>query len=354
MDELEQRARRILLAIVTEFIARGEPVGSRTIARRYRVAVSSATVRAEMAALTRAGYLAQPHTSAGRVPTDAGFRAFVDTLVSTRQIDRQAQRMLERRYAALRGRARPRVDALMRETGRMLSELTGAAAVVLPPNLDSAPLEQLRFVPLSDGRLLSILVSSAGVVENKIVRVDPIPDAAELDRIHNFLQPLLQGRSLRELRDRLAAELADDRTRYDSLRRRALLLGRDALDAEPTEPAATEPAVQIWGQERLIDRPEFAEIGKLRALMHALDQKSALVVLLDRTLDARGVQVVIGSESHVAGMSEVSVVSARWGRQGEPQGALGVIGPTRMDYGRVVPVVGEAARQVSRILEETP
>ena len=215
--QLSQRARRILFAVVTEFIATGDPVGSRTLARKYGLDLSAASIRNVLADLEEAGYLKQPHTSAGRIPTDRALRLFIDTLVDLRALAPEEQAKLGKRFAEIYAVA----NDPLREAGRYLSELSGAAAVIAAPRKELRTLSQLRFIPTRPGQLLAVLVFSDGSVENRFIPVDLPIDDAELTRIHNLLADVIEGRSLGEVRDLFARRLADDRVTIDALRRRA-------------------------------------------------------------------------------------------------------------------------------------
>jgi heat-inducible transcriptional repressor len=335
-SDLTARSRRILYAVLAEYISTGEPVGSRKLARRYGINLSPASIRNVLSDLEEGGYLAQPHTSAGRVPTDVGFRVFVDALVQMREVtahDREA--VLARMQQLDPGR-----DDVMREAGRLLSTLTGAAAVLTAPRLDEERLTQVRFIPLRRGQLLAVLVTRSGVVQNRAVPCADDLDPGELERLNNYLHELVSGRTLQEVRHVVAQRMDDERGDYHLLQERATELLDQASRAG--EAAPTEMVIE--GQGRLFDRPEFTNVDKVRGYLRAFEDKERLLVLLDRTLAAGGVQVLIGAETELDDLSDVSVVAATYGEDGSPAGSLGVIGPTRMDYAKVVPLVGFTAQ----------
>lgn len=340
--ELSFRARRILYAVVTEYIATGEPVGSRKLSRRYGLNLSPASIRNVLADLEEAGFLHQPHTSAGRVPTDSGFRVFVDALVQMREVTAEDRAAILTRMSQLK----PGEDDVMRETGRLLSALTGAAAVLSPPRPEEARLSQVRFVPLREGQMLAVIVTKSGAVQNRVVRIGEDVDGAELERLHNYLSEVVEGRTLAEVRDELARQMADERDQYDVLRRRA----QQVLEA--TVSSRTEvPEVLIEGQKLLFDRPEFTDSEKIRAYLRTFEEKERLLSILDRTLTSGGVQVLIGSETELSDLEDISLVSANYGPAGSSKAALGIIGPTRMDYAKVVPLVEFTARVMGQVLE---
>jgi heat-inducible transcriptional repressor len=340
MPELLYRSRRILYAAVTEYITSGEPVGSRKLARRYGLDVSPATIRNELADLEEQGYLVQPHTSAGRVPTDKGFRAFVDALVRMRDVQPEDKAALLGRMSQLT----PGVDDLPREAGRLLSSLTGGAAVVHTPPPTEQRVTQLRFLPLRAGQLLAVLVTNRGTVENRVVSVAREPDASELERLHNYLTPLLGERTLSELRAHVARAASDERSEFTERARQMV---------EATALAGSAPrAVVIEGQTRLLGQPDFASVEKMRGVLNVLEERERLLELLDRTLAAGGVQVLIGAETQLVEAQDLALITATYGQEGGAAGTLGVIAPSRTDYQKVVPLVGFAADLVTDLLEQ--
>lgn len=347
MGELPLRAKKILFAAVTEFIATGEPVGSRTLARKYDIDLSAASIRNVLSDLEEEGYFHQPHTSAGRVPTDRAFRLFIDALGQVRQLSEAQRSAIERRFAQLE----PGADAL-RETALLLSGLSGTAAVVVAPRLSVQTLRQLRFIPTRSfpgggAEVLVVVVSASGQVENRFVRVDVAPASAELERIHNLLDDVIEGRTLREVRELFARRLQDTKSELGEVRRRAFELGAAALDAEGTGPVE----LVIEGEAQLLDKPEFADIDRIKALVRALAEREKLVSILDRALASKGVHVLLSGEGDDAlGVDQLSLVGTRYAVDGDARGqgavagAVGVIGPTRMDYASIVPLVDETAR----------
>jgi heat-inducible transcriptional repressor len=340
MGDLGQRSRKILFAAVTEFIATGDAVGSRTLARKYGLDLSAASIRNVLADLEEAGYLRQPHTSAGRVPTDRALRLFIDTLMEVRAVAPEDQARMGARFAEIYAQS----TEPLRETGRLLSELSGAAALIAP-RAEHRALAQLRFMPTKPGQLLAVIVFSDGSVENRFIAIDSPVLEPELTRIHNLLADIIEGRTLSDLRDLLARRLADDRTAVDALRRRAFELGQKAT-ADTVRPAE----LLIEGQARLIDMPEYADVDRLRNLMRALEERADLVSLLDKTLAAGAVTVFVGSEAGDLGGGELSLVVAPYTENGRAAGAIGVLGPTRMDYAKVMPLVDATAAAMSEAL----
>ena len=337
MNPLSKRARSVLYAVVTEFIGSGEPVGSRTLSKKYGIALSPASIRNVLADLEDAGYLAQPHTSAGRVPTESAFRLFIDALMRVRRLPDDDAGRINDWLTDLR----PDAD-IPRETGKLLSDLSGAPAVVLRSATESRRLLKLRFIGTRPGELLAVVVFDDTTVENRFFRVDkPISDA-ELDRLHGLLEETVPGHTLAEVRDVVARGMSEQRDELKALHE----LGHVLLSS--TSESGPRPAeIVIEGQALLLDKPEFGNVERLRELLLALEARERLVGLLDRTLASDRVQVFLGEETSSAVGYPVSVVAARYQERGGPAGAVGVIGPTRMDYPLVVPLVAAAADAMS-------
>ena len=338
---LDERHRRILFAVVTEYIASGKPVGSRRIAKRYAFQLSPATIRNVLADLEETELLHQPHTSAGRVPTDAGFRCFVDAMATAGEISQAHRGALIQRLADLE----PGADAV-RATGQLLSRLTGTAAIIAQQPVLEAPLEQLRFMRLAEGRTLAVLVTRSGGVENRVVVTELQIDDHTLERVNNYLRELVQGRTLQSVRDTLAVRLASEQGQYRVLRDHA----RDMVEAT-VDGQAEGTKVLIEGQGALFDRPEFGDAEKIRGYLSAFEEKEKLLELLEQTLMADGVQVFIGSEAALEDVRDISVISSPYRRDGSSVGSFGIVGPTRMDYRKYVPLVGFAANLLSDVLD---
>jgi len=342
-DALDERARRILASIVRDHIEGGEPVGSHAIARRPEVDCSSATVRAVMADLEALGYLGKPHTSAGRVPTTRGYRYYVDVLLHLTPPLASERQLIEKQAQD----AASQVDGLMAEASRILHRLTKHAGVVASPRPQGERLRRIEFLKLREGRILAVLVSASGRVQNRLLAM-PVPAASESELIdaQNYLNSILGELTLGEARVRLAAERDAGRTELSRLRERALSLGVAAVQLE-------QPALHLEGQASFLEEPALAQdLAKMRALFRALEEKERLLHVLDRTLAAQELTIFIGKESGIS-EPELAIVAAPYRRAGEIVGALGVIGPTRMDYSRVIPLVEFTARAIGLALDPT-
>ena len=333
MAELSPRARQILYACITEFVATGEPVGSRTLSKRG-IELSPASIRNSLSDLEEMGYLHQPHTSAGRVPTDRAFRLFIDAMMDVRQLtDAENLHLLHRFSEITPG------PNFLRETGRLLSDLTGAAAVVVSPKAETMTMKHLRFIRTLPGEVLAVLVMTNGTVQNRFLKAEIGEDL--LQKVHNLLDDVIEGRSISELHEMFVRRLLNERVQADEVKKRAFELGDAAVSA-----ADRGADVVIEGRAKLLGMPEFAN-GGLRDLVNALDQGEAIVKLLEEMLAANETTVVVGREAGDLAGGQISIIGATYRNQGRTAGAVGVIGPTRMDYPKVVPLVTATANAMS-------
>jgi heat-inducible transcriptional repressor len=340
MADLSPRAKQILYACITEFVATGEPVGSRTLSKRG-IELSPASIRNTLSDLEELGYLHQPHTSAGRVPTDKAFRLFIDAMMEVRSLtDAENAELLQRFREIEPG------PNFLRETGKLLSDLTGAAAVVVSPKAETMTLRQLRFIRTLPGEVLAVVVMTNGTVQNRFLK-EEVSDR-ELEKIHNLLDDVIDGRSLGELRELFERRLQTDRVQSDEVRKRAFALGEAAVAA-----TGSGADVVIEGRSKLLQMPEFAEGPGLKGLVSALeDDVSAIVRLLDATVAAGGTSVVVGREAGELAGGQIAIVGASYSNlHGRTSGSVGVIGPTRMDYPKVVPLVTATANAMGAFIE---
>ena len=333
-----ERAQRLLKALVQRYIRDGQPVGSKTLAGESGLELSPATVRNVMADLEELGFIASPHTSAGRVPTPRGYRFFVDSLLTVRPLDADA---LSRLKVEL-GAGAP--QGLVQSAGRLLSGITQMAGVVTLPRRTLATLRQVEFLPLSERRVLAIIVLDGEEVQNRVIEVERDFERAELERAANYLNAEFAGLDLVEVRRRLVAEMGETRCRMDQTMGSAVEMAERAFAAEEREDCLIE------GQTNLMDFSELGEMSRLRKLFDAFTEKRDLLHLLDQCAHAQGVQIFIGQESGYAVLDECSVVTAPYRVDGDTLGVLGVIGPTRMAYDRVIPIVDVTAKLLGAAL----
>jgi heat-inducible transcriptional repressor len=342
-DELDERAKEVLKAVVKEFITKGEPVGSSSLTRKGEFEVSPATMRNVLSELEELGYLEKPHTSAGRVPTDRGYRFFVDSLLQLREPGQREQLLIQQGLTANAG-----VEERLTEASKVLHQLTQHASVVITPRPSTLVVTRIELVRLREDRVLAILVGGAGQVQNKLLSVDFALSADELVAAANFLNELFaQGTSLDDVRGRILQELDGERAQYDALVQKALRLGAQATELNHNE------RVLIEGQGTFLESREFAEdVRRMRALFKALDDKHKLLALLDRVQRGREMRIFIGAESEFSAQGDVTVIASPYGSKDAVFGAVGVIGPTRLDYQRVIPLVDFTAQVLSRALDD--
>ncbi|MHB8417363.1 MAG: heat-inducible transcriptional repressor HrcA [Myxococcales bacterium] len=335
---LGEREAQILRAIVEDYIRSGEPVGSQTVAPRCEV--SAATVRSVMADLESQGLLEKPHTSAGRKPTDQGYRYYVDALLTVREPDPGEQRLIERGCAVPAG-----IESRLQEASRLLHSLSRHAGVVATPRPSPSRLRQIDLLRLGDGRVLAVVVTQEGIVLNKLLEVDFTVSAAELSRATRTLNGLLAEHTAEEVRERITRELELEKGAYDLLLERALALVQTVVAG------AAAPELLLSGQASLLEAPDL-DLARIRSLFAALEEKQRLLAIFEQTARGGSMQIFIGAESPLGQDAGVAVVTAPYGAHGQILGAVGVIGPTRMDYGRVIPLVDFTARTVTQVLSE--
>ncbi|HMF40766.1 MAG TPA: heat-inducible transcriptional repressor HrcA [Polyangia bacterium] len=338
--DIGARAKKILHAVVSEYLATGEAVGSQTVTRRYGLEVSAATVRTVMGDLEEAGLLKHAHTSGGRLPTERGLRYYVDMLLRVRSLTSGEKDEIRERLAAGGD-----VPDVMQRTSRLLRELSHLTVVVQAPRPDSDVVQHLEFVQLREGQLLAVIAAASGQIQNKLVPVDFALTGGDLDRINNYLNELMTGLTLEQARARLIEEVKSDRAVHDELVNRALMLASAAVPAAPT------PDVLVDGQSNLLAGK--ADLERAKLLLRTLEEKDLVVRLLERTLNAPGICVFIGAEANLADLTDVSVVAAPYGPEERPLGTIAVIGPARMNYSRVIPLVDFTAETIGEAIGKT-
>jgi heat-inducible transcriptional repressor len=338
--DIGARAKKILHAVVSEYLATGEAVGSQTVTRRYGLEVSAATVRTVMGDLEEAGLLKHAHTSGGRLPTERGLRYYVDMLLRVRSLTAGEKDEIRERLSAGGD-----VPDVMQRTSRLLRELSHLTVVVQAPRPDSDVVQHLEFVQLREGQLLAVIAAASGQIQNKLVPIDFRLTGGDLDRINNYLNELMTGLTLEQARARLIDEVKSDRAAHDDLVTRALKLASAAV------PAAPAPDVLVDGQSNLLAGK--ADLERAKLLLRTLEEKDLVVRLLERTLSAPGICVFIGAEANLADLTDVSVVASPYGPEDRPLGTIAVIGPARMNYSRVIPLVDFTAETIGEAIGKT-
>jgi len=344
-SRLSERLRRILAALVAEYVETGEPVSSATLVRRGGFGLSSATVRNVLASLEEMGYVYQPHTSAGRVPTDLGYRCYVDMLLESRRPGRapvvEAQLLARAGSPALLGEALTTVSHL-------LSEASHHVGFAVPALGEEVAFQRIDFVPLAETKVLVVAVMRGGQVSNKVVDIGERMAMSDLHQAANYLNDQFAGLPLDEVRAAVLARMSEERTLYDALLSRALRL------AESSFAGLSEPqALFIEGAASLVEESEEGgrvSLGTLRTLLTMIEEKHRLVRLLTEYMEGPGLTVIIGTEHSAPDLREVSLVATTYS-DGDHLGAIGVIGPTRMKYSRAISIVDSAGRAVTRLLQ---
>ena len=293
-----------------------------------------------MADLEALGFLTKPHASSGRIPTEAGYRLYVDALLKVRPPPAAEREQIEKV-----AHDAPGVEALFDRTARVLHSLSHHAGVVTTPRPVTDPVRELEFVRLRENRVIVVFVTQAGLVTNKLLQLDFPVEPGELERAANYLNEKLATVPLSGLRDAILGEMREEKGALERLVAKALTLAERSFGE-----AALASEVLVDGEESFLDAPEFADVAKARALLKAFAEKDRILRVLDRALRAREVQIFIGAESDLASVPDVSVVVAPYGRGDQVLGTLAVIGPTRMNYARVIPLVDLTAREISRAL----
>jgi heat-inducible transcriptional repressor len=341
---LDERSREILQWVISTFVTTGKPVGSRRIARRSREHLSAATVRNIMADLEEMGYLSQPHTSAGRLPTDKAYRAYVDCMLQRHEISSRDRALIDSTLAH-----EDSAEHLMERTSKVLSQVSNSLGIVMSPPISRVALEHIQFLRLSEGRILVVLISRAGTVQNRVVRPDETFSQAELDQAANYISEHFKGRTLQEIRPRIIQTLQEERARCDQLTHRVLQLSTHAFAATADDPPAD---VYLDGAANLIKRPEFSDVNRMRALFETMEQRSKLAALLSRCIegDSQEVRITIGAENSFPGIEDCTLITSPYVVDERIQGSLGILGPTRMEYGKAISLVEYVARLFGRVL----
>jgi heat-inducible transcriptional repressor len=340
--ELTARDREILKDVIHTYILSGEPVSSRAVARHTRHGVSAATIRNVMADLEDWGLLEQPHTSAGRVPSRSGYHFYIHSLMETRAVPDDERRRIDGGLQAPAG-----AERLVGTTAQLLSELSGQIGILVTPAIGDTVLEAVDFVPLSGRRVLCVVVSRSGFIENKLVETDEELSRDELVRISNYLTETFRGHTLRVIRERLLALMGEERSEVDRLLGRAIRLASRGFETSGA------PSLVVEGTAHAVAQRELSDVERVKGLLDAFSERQRLVALLNQCLDGNGVRVVIGEDSQVTADLGVSLVARPFGTEERGRGTLGILGPARMPYDRIIPLVDYLGESLSRALVES-
>lgn len=346
---LDFRKREVLEAIIDCYNQTATPVGSHTIERQYGMGVSAATIRNTMADLEELGYVTQPHPSAGRIPTEIGYRIYVDTLMEAQELTNKEKLLIQERCASLDGS----FEGIIEQTSKILSEISHYIGFVLTPELHDTILRRLELIPIDSdnsgyqGKVLAVLLMESGVVKNHIVSVSKDLSDKDIRRISRILNEKLVGLSLRRIQQ-ISHDTADLKEIFDTN-----LSDSIAAFTRDTFSLSQEIHVYLDGASNFFSQPEFLEVDKIGPLFRLLEQKEQIAGLLSSQQSTQGIQVVIGSENRYEGMEMCSVVHSCYTSRGNVLGTIGVIGPTRMQYSRVVSIVDFTAQVMSQVFEHT-
>lgn len=340
--ELNSRSWQLLRLLIERYISDGQPVASKSLANDLGLSISPATIRNVMADLEHAGYIVSPHTSAGRVPTAQGYRLFVDDLLTIKPVD-------SNNMEHLRSQLHPNQNttALLQKASALLSDVTKLAGVVTKPKHNQINLRHIEFLSLSNNRVLTILVFNNREVQNRIIYVDRAYSASELQQAANFINDKYAGKDLLAIRKKLLASMKSDRDTMNELTQTAIDMANKVF-----RDGVEQKDYMMAGQSHLLDLADTAGLERLRFLFDAFTQKQAILHLLDKSLQTSGVQIFIGKEAGSDVFNDFSVVTAPYEADGEILGVLGVIGPTRMPYDRVISVVDITARLLGAALQD--
>ncbi len=341
-SSLGPRDREILAEIIRAHVSSGEPVSSRTVSKTSESRLSAASIRNVMADLEELGFLAQPHTSAGRVPTQAAYRLYVESLMTKRPLPEKDRRYIEE---SLQGAVHDAYQ-LMSVVSHLLSELSQQVGIVLIPAVEETVLHAVDFVNLGNKRVLCVLVSTAGFVDHVVIETEQEPSREELIRISNYVTDHFSGLNLREVRDRLIHLMNEEKTRVDAWLSGALELAKRAVCGKQNK------GVLVEGTTALLHQPELSDVGRIRRMLDTFADQAQLVQMLNRCLESDGVRVFMGEDMTVTSELDFSLVGVSYGDGQRRLGSLGIVGPSRMEYPRIVPLVRFLGEALSRTLGE--
>ncbi|HEX8253830.1 MAG TPA: heat-inducible transcriptional repressor HrcA [Thermoanaerobaculia bacterium] len=342
-SDLDPRAREVLREIVLQHIDSGEPIGSRTLAKCGKFQLSPASLRNVMADLEDQGLLQQPHTSAGRIPTDRGYRFFINHLMTSRALSLRERETIEKEVGAA-----SEIDHVLHQAGSLLSKMSDQVGVVFMPTLLQFAIRSMDFILIGDTKIQCVIVGVNGVVVNKIIDTRFVFTRDELEKISRFITIEFAGSTLEMIRRRLIRMTEQERAYHDQLMQKTISLGIEAVN----DVAPFEHELYVEGAASILNKPEFSDAASLRKTFLALQEKEKLVDILETCLSEEGLQILIGSESDFTQVHNFSIVARRYGSTSAPLGMVGIIGPMRMEYARMAPLVDYLSRALSRKIEE--
>jgi heat-inducible transcriptional repressor len=337
---LDERSEKVLLAIIQTHTACNSPVGSFKVTKRFSFNLSPATIRNTMAELEEMGYVTQPHTSAGRIPTEKGYRYYVDMLLKEHA---SSKNLLDSLYKRLRNIEKD-ISKMIIETSRELSLTTKYIGIVTPPRLEEIILKHVRFIRYDKTRILCILISEDGIIKNKFVTLRGIRSQRQLERIANYLNNRFSGATLREIRDNIMVQISREKIVCDRLITNALITFRDIISREDED--------LLGGLTGTSNLPDFVDIKKIKDILEAVEDKHFILKLLDQIRSSEGLQILVGLEDIIPQMKEMSLVASTYTDRVNARGTIGILGPTRMNYKKLIPIVEQTAYTLTQILAE--
>ena len=340
--QMDDRKQKILRAIVQDYIASAEPVGSRTIARKFNLGVSPATIRNEMADLEDLGFIEQPHTSAGRIPSDAGYRYYVDCLMDAPKLSSEDKNTIEIETT----KRISEIEEVISHTAKLLSQLTSLTSIVMGPQKGKSSFGQMYFLPYQPGKAIMVVVKENGAVENHIVDIGEYLTAEDLQQVATVFNNKLKGFSLGQIKKTLLHEIYSELTKQRHLLDNALSMLEAILDDEPEG-----EKVYLGGTLNMLNQPEFRDFDKVKSLFGAFEEDECLKKLLSASQN--GLSVIIGGENKLQEFQDCSVISATYRVNGEVIGSIGVLGPTRMDYAKSMGIVDFMTRSLTDLLSKS-
>lgn len=341
MAGLNERKQKILHAVVTDYIQTAEPVGSRTISRRHKMDLSAATIRNEMSDLEELGFLTQPHTSAGRIPSQQGYRFYVDTLMGTSLLAQQEEVYLAGFFTQLQKMRE--IDQIIQQTAKVLSVVTSYTSLVLGPQFRRSAFQQMRLLPLDERHALVVLITDTGYIKNKVIDLPKALSSDELVQVVSYLNEQLAGQTIDSLSAMQLKKMRSDLyARIELFDHLLELLEESAVDGEGR--------VFLGGTSNILNQPEFRDVEKVKDLLVLFEEGNRLSFMLETSLD--GVSIRIGTENAITEMNECSLVTATYQLHNRPVGTIGVLGPTRMEYSRVIAVIEYIAGSLNHVLRK--
>ncbi|NBO64940.1 MAG: heat-inducible transcription repressor HrcA [Acidobacteria bacterium] len=345
-DSLDQRSREMLALLIRTHVATGEPVGSRTISKLSSEGLSAATVRNIIADLEDSGFLESPHTSAGRIPSDKGYRFFVDHMIDREPLAASDESEIKMLF---RDQPWPSADHLMSRASQLLSRISNHVGIVISPNIATDVIKHIDFVRVADGRILVITVTRSGIVQDRLVSIDENLSQDELNHTANYVNAHFTGMSLTDIRNELVKRLTEEKADYDQLLQNAAKL----CDRGLTENGETDQEIFIDGASNIVSQSDFANLDQMRELLRVFEEKSRLIRILNECLDTtptQSVMIRIGAENTLPSLHGCTLITTIYGNGDRIIGSLGVVGPVRMEYARTIGVVNAVARLLERAL----